>query len=137
MLKTFKAILKNNSIQWVDETPKIELDNSIKVHITVYFEEFFNASQILPVSQVVIEQGVRLKQIKKISLGDAIIAGTALVYDLTVVTRNIDDFRFYLALGQLVYKANFDETIQVVVDENQLKLIIIDTDKEVITKWIS
>ena len=55
MLKTFKAILKNNSIQWVDETPKIELDNSIKVHITVYFEEFFNASQILPVSQVVIE----------------------------------------------------------------------------------
>ncbi|XVE12228.1 MAG: hypothetical protein HCA05_05555 [Dolichospermum sp. DET68] len=86
---------------------------------------------------MVIEQGVRLKQIKKISLGDAIIAGTALVYDLTVVTRNIDDFRFYLALGQLVYKANFDETIQVVVDENQLKLIIIDTDKEVITKWIS
>jgi hypothetical protein len=137
MLKTFKAILKNNSIQWVDETPKIELDNSIKVHITVYFEEFFNASQILPVSQVVIEQGVRLKQIKKMSLGDAIIAGTALVYDLTVVTRNIDDFRFYLALGQLVYKANFDETIQVVVDENQLKLIIVDTDKEVITKWIS
>ncbi|MBO1052550.1 hypothetical protein FJR06_18305 [Dolichospermum sp. UHCC 0352] len=43
----------------------------------------------------------------------------------------------YLALGQLVYKANFDETIQVVVDENQLKLIIVDTDKEVITKWIS
>ena len=60
----------------------------------VYFEEFFNASQILPVSQVVIEQGVRLKQIKKMSLGDAIIAGTALVYDLTVVTRNIDDFRW-------------------------------------------
>ncbi len=45
--------------------------------------------------------------------------------------------QIYLALGQLVYKANFDETIQVVVDENQLKLIILDTDKEVITKWIS
>ena len=28
------------------------------------------------------------------SLGDAIIAGTAVVYDLTVVTRNIDDFRW-------------------------------------------
>ncbi len=59
-----------------------------------YFEEFFNASQILPVSQAVIEQAVKLKQIKKISLGDAIIAGTALVYNLTVVTRNIDDFRW-------------------------------------------
>jgi toxin FitB len=59
-----------------------------------YFEEFFNASQILPVSQAVIEQAVRLKQIKKMSLGDAIIAGTALVYNLTIVTRNIDDFRW-------------------------------------------
>lgn len=48
-----------------------------------YFEEFFNASQILPISQAVIEQGVKLKQIKKMSLGDAIIAETALVYDLT------------------------------------------------------
>ena len=59
-----------------------------------YFEEFFNASQISPVSQAVIEQGVTLKQIKKMSLGDAIIAATGLVYDLTVVTRNIDDFRW-------------------------------------------
>ncbi|MBD2627832.1 type II toxin-antitoxin system VapC family toxin [Anabaena variabilis FACHB-164] len=66
-----------------------------------YFEEFFNASQILPVSQAVIEQGVRLKQIKKMSLGDAIIAGTALVYDLTVVTRNIDDFRWITELNLL------------------------------------
>lgn len=57
-----------------------------------YFEEFFNASQILPISQAVIEQGVKIKQIRKMSLGDAIIAGTALVYDLTVVTRNIDNF---------------------------------------------
>ncbi|MEA5467509.1 element excision factor XisH family protein [Spirulina sp. 06S082] len=26
---------------------------------------------------------------------------------------------------------------QIVVDENQLKLIIVDTDKEVITQWIN
>jgi hypothetical protein len=51
--------------------------------------------------------------------------------------RTAPDHQIYLALGQLVYKANFDETIQVVVDENQLKLIIVDTEKEVITKWIS
>ncbi|HEY9690833.1 MAG TPA: hypothetical protein V6D15_01375 [Oculatellaceae cyanobacterium] len=30
-----------------------------------YFEEFFNASQILPISQAVINQAVRLKQIRK------------------------------------------------------------------------
>ena len=74
-----------------------QLNDEDKVH----FEEFFNASQILPVSQAVIEQGVKLKQIKKMSLGDAIIAGTALVYDLTVVTRNIDDFRWISELKLL------------------------------------
>jgi hypothetical protein len=66
-----------------------------------YFEEFFNASQILPVSQAVIEQGVKLKQIKKMSLGDTIIAATGLVYDLTVVTRNIYDFRWITNLKLL------------------------------------
>ena len=66
-----------------------------------YFEEFFDASQILSISQVVINQAVKLKQIKKMSLGDAIIAGTALVYDLTVVTRNIDDFRWINQLNVL------------------------------------
>lgn len=63
-----------------------------------YFEEFFNASQILPISQAVIDQAVRLKQMRKMSLGDAIIAGTALVYDLTVVTRNTEDFNWVTEL---------------------------------------
>ncbi len=66
-----------------------------------YFQEFFNASQILPISQSVINQAVKLKQLRKMSLGDAIIAGTALVYDLTVVTRNIDDFRWITDLKLL------------------------------------
>ncbi|MGI0479960.1 type II toxin-antitoxin system VapC family toxin [Geminocystis sp. CENA526] len=66
-----------------------------------YFEEFFNASQILPISQAVIDQAVRLKQIKRMSLGDAIIAGTALTYDLTIVTRNVDDFSWITQLKLL------------------------------------
>jgi hypothetical protein len=66
-----------------------------------YFEEFFEASQILPISQAVIAQAVRLKQVRRMSLGDAIIAGTALVYDLTVITRNIDDFRWITKLKLL------------------------------------
>jgi len=65
----------------------------------VYFEEFFNASQILPISQPVINQAVTLKQIRKMFLGDAIIAGTAFVYNLTIVTRNIDDFNWISKLN--------------------------------------
>ena len=60
----------------------------------------------MPISQAVINQAVRLKQIKKMSLGDATIAGTALVYDLTVVTRNIDDFQW---INQLKFLNPFDD----------------------------
>lgn len=66
-----------------------------------YFEDFFNASQILPISQAVINRAVTLKQIKKMSLGDGIIAGTAFVYNLTIVTRNIDDFSWISELKLL------------------------------------
>jgi hypothetical protein len=70
------------------------------------------------------------------------------IYDLEravgqyIIYRNFlkktaPDHQIYLALSQLVYQANFDETIQIVVYENQLKLIIVDTEKEIITKWIS
>ncbi|MFB2970777.1 XisH family protein [Aerosakkonema sp. BLCC-F183] len=51
--------------------------------------------------------------------------------------RTAPDRQIYLAMSQRIYKVNFDETFQIVVEENQLKLIIVDTDKEVITKWIN
>ena len=57
-----------------------------------FFEEFFAAAGVLPVSNDVIEQAVRLRQSRRMTLGDALIAGTALAHDLTLVTRNIEDF---------------------------------------------
>ncbi len=57
-----------------------------------YFEEFFNAATVLPLSQEVLNQAVKLRQIKKMSLGDSLVAATAIVYNLTLVTRNSQDF---------------------------------------------
>ncbi|MEH2280247.1 MAG: type II toxin-antitoxin system VapC family toxin [Nostoc sp.] len=59
-----------------------------------YFEEFFQVVQVLPISEDVLNQAVILRQQKRMTLGDAIIAGTALVYGLTLITRNTDDFRW-------------------------------------------
>src|SRR5450432_1949819 len=56
-----------------------------------HFEEFFAAARILRVSDAVIEQATALRQIRKINLGDALIAATALVHELTLVTRNTAD----------------------------------------------
>lgn len=50
-------------------------------------------ANILPINEAVIEKTITIKQTKKIALGDAIIAATALVYDLIVISRNISDFK--------------------------------------------
>lgn len=46
-----------------------------------------------PLDDEVIERAVALRQQKKMKLGDAIIAATALEYGLPLVTRNTDDFK--------------------------------------------
>ena len=56
-------------------------------------QAFMDIATILPISQLVIEKTVVIRQQKRIGLGDAIIAATAIVYDLTLLTRNYADFK--------------------------------------------
>ncbi|MCY6492044.1 PIN domain-containing protein [Leptolyngbya sp. GGD] len=69
---------------------------------------FFQVAQVLPMTQPVLEQAVALRQIRRISLGDSTIAGTALVHNLTLVTRNINDFQW---IGQFQLLNPFDAEI--------------------------
>ena len=55
-------------------------------------QRFFAATTVLPIDQDVLDQAVRLRQQRKMSLGDALIAATAIVYRLTLVTHNVTDF---------------------------------------------
>lgn len=57
-----------------------------------HLEAFFSASTILPITQGVLDQAVQLRQMRRMSLGDALIASTCLVHNLTLVTRNTADF---------------------------------------------
>src|SRR5262245_63420016 len=59
-----------------------------------YFEEFFHLAQVLPLVQAVLDQAVILRQQRKMSLGDALVAGTALVRGLTMVRCNVGDLRW-------------------------------------------
>lgn len=57
-----------------------------------YFEDVFTSSTVLVVSNDVIDKATELRQQKKMSIGDAIIAANALLNDLELYTRNTKDF---------------------------------------------
>ena len=66
--------------------------HKLSVEEQTFLEDFFGAATVLPVSQNVIEEAIRLRQKRSMSLGDALIAGTAICYGLRVVTNNTSDF---------------------------------------------
>ena len=66
-----------------------------------YLEAFFRLARVFPLSQAVLDQAVALRQQRKMSLGDALVAGTALAHGLTMVTRNVEDFHWIQGLPLL------------------------------------
>ncbi len=54
----------------------------------------FQVLPILPVSDAIIEQAITLRQQRKMSLGDALIAATALIHNLRLATANVKDFEW-------------------------------------------
>jgi toxin FitB len=64
-------------------------------------EAFFATASVLAVSQPVLDQAVKLRQLRKMHLGDALVAGTALAHNLTLVTRNTADFDWVTGLTVL------------------------------------
>jgi len=59
-----------------------------------FLEQFFQTAERLPLSEAVVQWAVKLRQRRKVSLGDSIVAGTAIAHERTLVTRNTDDFRW-------------------------------------------
>jgi hypothetical protein len=58
----------------------------------VLLEAFFAATVVLPITQAVLDQAVLLRQQRRMSLGDALVAASARVGNHTVVTHNTKDF---------------------------------------------
>jgi predicted nucleic acid-binding protein len=77
------AISKIESLGYVDIT--LEEKN--------YIEKVTNNLQVFPITDEIIDVAISIKQNKKMSLGDSIIAATALHHNIALYTRNTNDFK--------------------------------------------
>lgn len=70
----------------------------IDPHEETALRGYFGRCPVLPLDDEVIERAISVRQQKKMKLGDAIIAATALEYEIPLVTRNVGDFDHVIGL---------------------------------------
>jgi predicted nucleic acid-binding protein len=80
---TISAVTKIEVLGWL---------NATKEQLKPLYD-FMEIARILHINEVVIEKTINIRQTKKIALGDAIIAATALVYESVLISRNTSDFK--------------------------------------------
>ena len=87
-------------IDVINDIPSVSIISKIEVlsfkttpDAHTLLTDFFNDASILPLSEEIAEKTIELRQVVKIKLPDAIIAATALIYNLKLITRNIQDFQ--------------------------------------------
>lgn len=66
--------------------------HKLKEKEEIALEALLENMAILPIMDETIDDAIQLRQQKSMSVGDAIIAATALKYGLTLATRNTGDF---------------------------------------------
>ena len=66
--------------------------HKITKHEIKFFETFFQEIKKLAITNKVIRKAVELRQKRKMTLGDALIAASALVYNIPLITQNTNDF---------------------------------------------
>ena len=86
-LRTHRGQLAISSITWM-ETLSYPLRADEEQVVRAFLHEF----RLIEISSPVMELSVKVRQMKKMKLPDAIIAASAIHHDLILVTRNIKDF---------------------------------------------
>jgi predicted nucleic acid-binding protein len=84
----------------VDDRPSISVITKIELlgfnapnaREREFTDQFVEASFIFNLNDAIVNQTIELRKKHKIKIPDAIIAATAMVFNLTLITHNIDDF---------------------------------------------
>lgn len=66
--------------------------HQMKLEEEIFLKQFFEEIVTIRISQEIIYQGIKFRKNKSMGVGDAIIAATALLNDLPLITANSKDF---------------------------------------------
>lgn len=92
----------NAAIEFISETfPSVSVITKMEVlgyHNLdrTQFDEFLNFFEIInviPLTNPIVNKTIEIRKYRKIKLANAIIAATAIVSNLTLVTANLEDFK--------------------------------------------
>ncbi len=71
---------------------KIEILGHNSAYKNRVVNEFMDKASIIGLDNLIVDKTIEVRRKNKIKIADAIIAGTSLVYNYILVTRNIKDF---------------------------------------------
>ena len=83
-----KIIDKNFTISFISYIEFLAFKNA-----SVEMENFIALADVIEINKSIIDQTILLRKNSRIKLPDAIIAATAIVHDLILISRNIKDFK--------------------------------------------
>ena len=91
--KKLRKWLRNRSIA-ISELTKLEVlgYHRIAEDELQWFTGFFDNVESIPISTDIIEAGIPIRRLYKMTLGDCVIAATALIHNLELCTNNQKDF---------------------------------------------
>jgi predicted nucleic acid-binding protein len=89
-----RSLFKEKNI-FVSEISLLEVlgYSSITIEQENYFDAVFSIVNKIPVSSEIIFEAIKLRKNNKLSVGDSIIAASAIELNLTLFTNNVSDFK--------------------------------------------
>jgi len=97
MGKNFPENTQNTLAEIIDEELNISLITKIELlgfsDVNQNLEDFVSCANILALNDSIVNKTIELRRKYKKKLPDTIIAATAIVHNLTLVTRNTSDFK--------------------------------------------
>lgn len=73
--------------------------HKITVEETEFFNSIFSIISVIDVDNEVINKAIEIRKGKMMKIGDAIIAATALLNSVELITRNVDDFKHLTSIN--------------------------------------